>query len=133
MTAWLGWALAAVAMVVGYLRFGWQGLAVALTITVFWLLLQFSRALRVLHTASANPMGRVPNAVMLQARLSPGMRLPDVLKLTKSLGRKLGDDPETYAWTDGAGDTVQLQLRDGRVTQWQLLRDASGQAPQAGA
>jgi hypothetical protein len=121
-TAWLGWALAALAVVVGYLGYGWAGLALALTVCAFWLLLQFSRALRVLRIAAGNPVGQVANAVMFHSKLNKGMRLPDVLKLTRSLGKKLADEPETYAWTDAAGDTVQLQLQGGRLTQWQLQR-----------
>jgi uncharacterized protein (DUF58 family) len=122
MTAWWGWAMAAVAVVMGYVSYGWLGLALALTVTAFWLLLQFSRALRVLRIASANPVGQVANAVMFQAKLNKGMRLPDVLKLTRSLGQKLADDPETYAWADAAGDTVQVQLQGGRLINWQLQR-----------
>jgi hypothetical protein len=134
MTALLGWALAALAVVVGYLSYGWSGLALALTLTAFWLLLQFSRALRVLRIAAANPVGQVANAVMFQAKLNKGMRLPDVLKLTRSLGKKLADEPETYLWTDAAGDSVQVQLRDGRLSEWQLQRhEAPGGAPGAGA
>jgi hypothetical protein len=122
MTAIVGWALAAMAVVVGYLSYGWSGLALALTLTAFWLLLQFSRALRVLRIVAANPVGQVANAVMFQAKLNKGMRLPDLLKLTRSLGKKLADDPETYAWSDASGDTVQVQLREGRLTDWQLQR-----------
>ncbi len=131
MTAWLGWALAAAGVVVGYLSYGWQGLALALTVTAFWLLLQFSRALRVLRIAASNPVGQVKNAVMLHAKLNLGMRLPDVLKLTRSLGKKIAEDPETYAWTDASGDSVQLQLHDGRLREWRLVRDPG--AERAGA
>jgi hypothetical protein len=122
MTAWLGWAMAAVAVVMGYVSYGWLGLALALTVTAFWLLLQFSRALRVLRIASGNPVGQVANAVMFQAKLNKGMRLPDLLKLTRSLGKKLADEPETYVWADAAGDSVQVQLSKGRLTHWYLQR-----------
>jgi hypothetical protein len=43
----------------------------AVTVVVFWLLLQFSRALRVMRRPPARPVGTVPNAVMLHARLRP--------------------------------------------------------------
>jgi hypothetical protein len=122
MTAWMGWALAAEAVVVGYLGYGWAGMVLVLTVCAFWLLLQFSRALRVLRIAAANPVGQVANAVMFQAKLNKGMRLPDLLKLTRSLGKKLADDPETYVWADAAGDSVQVQLFNGRLTESQLLR-----------
>jgi hypothetical protein len=124
MTARLGWVLAVAAVAVGYAGYGWPGVLLALGVVVFWLLLQFSRALRVLRAASGRPVGAVPNAVMLQARLRTGLRLPQVLALTHSLGAKLADDPETWAWRDEAGDEVQVELRQGRVTAWRLRRSA---------
>jgi hypothetical protein len=122
--AWLGWSLAVAALAAGYGAYGWRGVLLGLSVVVFWLLLQFSRSLRALRLASRRPVGEVPNAVMLQARLQKGMRLPDVLRLTHSLGRKLADHPETFAWTDAGGDAVHVELRDGRVTAWQLHRSA---------
>jgi hypothetical protein len=120
--AWLGWGLAATAVAVGYAGYGWPGVVLALGVVVFWLLLQFSRALRALRLASGRPVGQVPNAVMLHARLRTGLRLPQVLALTRSLGRRVADDPETFAWRDDAGDEVQVELHDGRVTAWRLQR-----------
>ena len=38
--------------------------------------------------------GPIDNAVMLHARLQRGLRLPQILALTRSLGHKRGDDPE---------------------------------------
>ena len=72
-------------MVGGWLSYGGPGVALALTVIVFWLLLQFSQALRTLRIASANPVGFVANAVMLNAKLKAGMRLPEVLVLTRAL------------------------------------------------
>ena len=122
--AWLGWGLAAAAVAVGYAGYGWPGVVLALGVVVFWLLLQFNRALRALRLASGRPVGQVPNAVMLHARLRTGLRLTQVLALTRSLGRRIADDPETFAWRDEAGDEVQVELHDGRVTAWRLLRAA---------
>jgi hypothetical protein len=133
MTAWLGWALAAAAVVIGYLNYGWRGLALALTVTAFWLLLQFSRALRVLRTASGKPVGQVANAVMLHAKLRVGLRLPALLKITQSLGQKISDEPETYRWTDAGGDAVQVQLQQGRLRTWQLVRHEPPPPEQPGA
>jgi hypothetical protein len=128
-SAAVGWALAAAALVAGWFSYGWPGVVLAITVIVFWLLLQFSRALRVLRVAGANPVGQVANAVMLHARLKPGMRLPEVLALTRSLGRKVAEDTaaatESWAWTDAGGDTVQLTLRDGRLERWELQRAAA--------
>ena len=120
--AWLGWGLAVVAVAAGYVSYGWRGVALAATVTAFWLLLQFSRALRTLRDATGRPLGQVPNAVMLNARLQPGMRLPDVIKHTRSLGRKLSDQPETWAWADEAGDEVHVVLINGRISAWELKR-----------
>ena len=123
----VGWALAAVAVTIGYLQWGWPGVALAITMIVFWLLLQFSRALRVLRNAGSAPVGQVPNAVMLQAKLQRGQRLPQILAFTKSLGTKLADDPETFEWRDAGGDAVRIELRDGRLERWSLQRAADGE------
>lgn len=122
--ALLGWALAVAAVAAGYIGYGWRGVALAVTVTAFWLLLQFSRALRVLREATGRPVGQVPNAVMLNAKLNRGMRLPEILKITRSLGRKLSEEPETWAWVDEGGDEVQVQFVGGRVTVWELRRAA---------
>jgi len=125
MKAWLGWGLAVLAVAVGYLSWGWRGVALAVTVTAFWLLLQFSRSLRVLRQAAGSPVGSVANAVMLHAKLHRGMNLPQVLKLTRSLGRRVADEPETWAWADAGGDEVQVILHDGRVSSWELQRAAA--------
>lgn len=120
--AWLGGALAVAAVAAGYAGYGWKGVALAVTVVFFWLLLQFNQSLRVLRIASARPVGMVPNAVMLNARLNQGMRLPQVLKLTRSLGRRVSEAPEVWAWADEAGDEVEVQLDNGRITHWTLKR-----------
>ena len=51
MSAVIGWTLAAGALLVGWFGYGWRGLVLALTVLAFWLLLQFSRTLRVLRGA----------------------------------------------------------------------------------
>ena len=118
-----GWGLAAVAVAVGYWGYGWPGVVLAATAVVFWLLLQFSRALRALRLAAGAPVGQVPSAVMLHARLHPGMRLADVIRITRSLGRKVGDDPETFAWCDESGAEVQIEFARGRSHVWRLKRN----------
>jgi hypothetical protein len=123
MSAALGWALAALAVAAGYVGYGWQGVVLAFTVIVFWLLLQFSRSLRAVRDASGRPVGQVDSAVMLHARVHAGMRLVEVLKLTRSLGRRVADEPaEAFAWRDGAGDEVRVDLRGGRVSAVTLVR-----------
>jgi hypothetical protein len=121
-----GWALAVAAIAVGYATYGWPGVALGITAVVFWLLLQFNRALRAMRRASGRPVGSVDNAVMLHARLHAGMTLLQILPVTKSLGQKVADDPETFVWTDGGGDSVRVELRGGRCSAVTLQRAADG-------
>ncbi len=122
--ALVGWGLAVVAVVVGWRVYGGPGVLLALSMIVFWLLLQFSRAVRAMRDATGRPIGAVDNAVMLHARLHAGMRLVDMIKLTRSLGRKLADEPETYVWADAGGDAVHVELQGGRLARWRLERGA---------
>lgn len=117
-----GIALAVGAMVAGGLFWGWPGVILGLTAVVFWLLLQFTQLMRVMRTANSSPLGHVSSAVMLQSRLHPGMKLLDLIKLTRSLGVKSGEN--TYRWTDEGGDSVDVELIKGEVTQWTLHRAA---------
>ena len=126
MNAAMGWALAAMALVAGYVGYGWPGVLLALSVIVFWLLMQFSRALRTMRRAAGRPVGVVDSAVMLHAGLHHGMRLPQVLVLTRSLGRRLhgpgGAGTESYAWLDAGGDEVVVELKDGVLSAWKLQR-----------
>ncbi len=133
----LGWALALAALVVGYWQYSWPGLVLGLTVIVFWLLLQFSRAMRAMRLAGAAPVGRVASAVMLQSRLCEGMRLLELIQITRSLGQRLSDEPEAFRWQDDSGASVDIELVNGRVSRWTLSRLAQGDAadeaaPQSG-
>ena len=130
MSTLLGWALAVVAVAIGYVQWGWPGVVLAITLIAFWLLLQFSRALRALRAAAQAPVGHVDNAVMLHAKLHAGQRLPEILKVTRSLGIKVSDQPEVFEWRDAAGDAVRIELVRGKLRHWDLKR-ADGE-PQAG-
>jgi hypothetical protein len=121
-SAQVGWALAAAALGVGWFSYGWRGVVLALTVIAFWLLLQFSRTLRLLRSAGQAPIGHVHSALMLHSRLRSGMRLPAIIALTRSLGRKVSDAPETFAWRDSGGDEVQVEFVAGRCTRWTLHR-----------
>lgn len=124
----IGWVLAALALGVGYLAYGWQGLVLGITLIVFWLLLQFSRAMRVMRQAGSAPVGEVKSAVMFNAKLRQGMTLMEVIGLTKSLGRKeepasgAAGDEERYAWADAGQVRVHLHFKAGRLQDWQLER-----------
>ena len=122
MSAALGWALAVLATATGYWAYGWPGVALAASVVVFWLLLQFSRALRVMRMAAQAPVGHVPSAVMLHAKLQVGMQLMDIIKITHSLGRKLRDHPETFCWRDESGAELEVLFDRGRCRDWRLTR-----------
>ena len=128
----VGWGLAVLAVAAGWLGWGWRGVVLAVTVVVFWLLLQFSRTLRVLRAAGQRPVGTIDNAVMVAARLRPGLPLVEVIRQTHSLGQRLRQEPETWAWVDGGGDLAEVQLASGRVEQVRLLR-AGPSAPDPSA
>ena len=135
----LGAALGIAALAAGYWSYGWRGLVLALTVIAFWLLLQFGRTLRVLRRAAESPLGHVDSAVMFNAKLHAGLSLPEVIGLTRSLGRKVGRDggveretPEVFAWQDGGGDEVEVTFVDGRCTQWQLRRNSAAEITAGG-
>jgi hypothetical protein len=127
----VGWTLAALAVVLGWWAYGGAGVVLAISVTVFWLLLQFSRALRVMRAAAGRPVGHVDSAVMFNAKLRAGMTLMQVIVLTKSLGQKVGegtargDDPEHWRWSDPGGVAVTLTLRRGKLVSWRLDRPAA--------
>jgi hypothetical protein len=122
MNAVFGWLMAAVLAVASYQAYGWQGLAVALSVIVFWLLLQFNRAMRVMRTAGQSPVGEVPSAVMFNARLEKGMTMLQIVSRTKSLGRKVEGSEDDWVWHDAGGNSVTLHFERGRLASWQLHR-----------
>jgi phosphatidylglycerophosphate synthase len=119
----VGWGLAVVAIAVGYVAWGWQGVVLGVTVIVFWLLMQFSRSLRVLKRAGSAPVGHVDSAVMLHSKLRTGMTLMQVLALTRSLGTKFGEVPERWGWADAGGARVGLTFDGGKLQSWELARD----------
>ena len=96
----------------------------AVSVIVFWLLLQYSQALRVMRRAGESPVGHVDSAVMLHAKLKRGMNLLRLVALTRSLGRKVGEAPERYEWADAGGSTLAVVLEQGRLVSWELRRPA---------
>lgn len=122
MNPWIGISLALAACIGGYLSYGWRGLLLAASVTVFWLLLQVSRLLRVMRAAAEAPVGQVGSAVMLHSKLRSGMKLSELIPLTRSLGRKLSAEPEVFEWADAGGVRVEVELHGGQVTRWTLHR-----------
>src|SRR5512140_448617 len=100
MSPLIGWGLAALLTAAGWQAYGWHGVALAATAVFFWLVLQFNRSMRVMRDAGQMPVGHVDSAVMLNARLHRGMTMLQIVMLTRSLGRKLSDAPEAWAWSD---------------------------------
>ncbi len=130
MNAIVGWGLAALAVAAGWWGYGWPGVVMAISVVVFWLLLQFSRAMRAMKTAATAPKGRVDSAVMLNAKLKPGLTLMQVIALTQSLGERVNDSPETWAWVDDGDSRVSLVFHGAKLQSWQLTRpEPEVQAP----
>jgi hypothetical protein len=125
MNPWIGWALAALLFAVGWLAYGWQGALTALSATVFWLLLQFNRAVRVMKNAGQSPIGHIGSAVMLQSRLIPGLTMLQVVSMTHSLGRRVGTGDDVWAWQDPGGVEVVLSFHKGKLSHHELVRPAA--------
>lgn len=116
-------------------RFGWQGVLVVVTALVMWLLMHFNRMMQVLKRAANRPIGTVDSAVMLNAKLKPGVTLLHVTAMTQSLGQLLSEkdrQPELYRWSDNSQSYVDGEFRNGKLVRWQLERpeSASETAPQ---
>ncbi len=61
---------------------------------VMYLLLHFTRLMHVLKSAADRPVGYVGSAVMLNAKLKPGVNLLHVMALTESLGERVSAEGE---------------------------------------
>jgi uncharacterized protein (DUF58 family) len=118
----VGWGLAALGLVAGWRAYGWPGLALGFSVIVFWLLIQFNRSLKVMRNAAASPVGHVDSAVMLHAKLRTGLPMMQVVVLTKSLGKRIAEQPETWAWADASGAALSIVFDKGRCVSWQLTR-----------
>ncbi len=116
---------------------GWSGVALAAGGLLMWLLLHFTRLMTVIRRASNRPVGWVASAVMLNAKLKPGVTLLHVMAMTKSLGERLSEEgaqPEIYRWTDNGGSSVTATFAQGRLAGWEMHRPADdGDETSAGA
>ncbi|WP_309678837.1 glycerate kinase [Polaromonas sp.] len=112
-------------VVLAYRFYGWPGVAAAASVLVFWLLLHFSRMMQVLKRAANRPIGHVDSAVMLNARLKPGMTLMHVIAMTRALGERQSardEQPELFRWTDGTASHVTCTFVGGKLAQHELFR-----------
>ena len=127
--------VAGVALVVlAYRFYGWAGVAAAATAIVMWVLLHFTRMMRVLTRAAERPIGHVDSAVMLNAKLKPGMTLMHVIAMTRSLGalQSVKDaQPEIFRWTDGSESHVTASFAGGKLTDHVLFRPPADPADPA--
>ena len=118
-----------------YYFYRWAGVAVAVSALVLWLLLHFSRMMQVLKRTTDRPIGYVGSAVMLHAKLQPGMTLLHVVAMTRALGTRLTEkdvQPEVFRWTDGTDSHVTCTFVGGKLAQHALFRptgDALSPAP----
>ncbi len=115
--------------------YGWGGIAIAATGIVMWLLLHFTRITKVLQRAAEQPVGYVGSAVMLNAKLKPGVTLLHVLAITRALGERLSaenEQPEIYRWTDGGASNVTAEFADGKLVKWTLVRPPESPADLGG-
>jgi hypothetical protein len=123
MNALIAWGLALAALAAAWFSYGAAGLALAGAVIVFWLLLHYGRVLRALRVAGQRPVGRVPSAVMFNARLHAGMTMLQVIGLSRSLGRKQADADDIWAWEDAEGSRVTLEFApNGKLQRWTLDR-----------
>ena len=123
----LGWALAAITVFLGWRVYGAAGIAMAVSVIVFWLLLQYSQTIRAMRRAGEAPVGSIDSAVMLNARLRRGLTMLQLIGMTHSLGRKddgAQGDAEHFEWADAGGSAVRVRLERGRLSTWELQRPA---------
>lgn len=127
--------IAGVALVaLAYRGFGWAGVAAAVGGLMMWLLLHFTRMMQVLRRTANRPIGYLDSAVMLNAKLKPGMTLLHVVAMTRSLGALQSEkdaQPEVFRWTDGGQSHVTCTFVGGKLTHHMLVRPEQPDSPPA--
>lgn len=139
MSARLGWALAALAAALGWHQAGGLGLLAVFSAVVFWLLLLWSRSLRVLRMVASQPKGQVVDAARLAAGLRPGLPAVELYGRARALGEPQPawpDEPAPPAppeagdgvmrWQDPMGRRLWAEVRQGRLARWRLDPPAPG-------
>ena len=117
--------LCLVGVVLAYRFYGWAGVAAAATAIVMWVLLHFTRMVTILKRAANRPIGYVDSAVMLNAKLQPGMTLLHVVAMTRALGSLQSakdEQPEIFRWTDRGASQVTATFVGGKLTHHELFR-----------
>jgi len=71
----------------------------------------------------------VPSAVMLHAKLKTGMTLMQVIVLSKSLGRRVSETPDAWAWADDGQAEVTLEFEKAKLARWTLQRPPEPASP----
>ena len=111
--------------VLAYRSYDWPGIAAVASVLVFGILLHFSRMMQVLKRAANRPIGYVDSAVMLNAKLKPGMTLLHVVAMTRALGllKTVKDEqPEVFEWKDGSESTVTCTFVGSKLAHHVLVR-----------
>ena len=119
--------LGLIGVVLAYRFYGWAGVAAAATALAMWVLLHFTRMMTILKRAAGRPIGYVDSAVMLNAKLQPGMTLLHVVAMTRALGalQSAKDaQPEIFRWTDGGESQVTATFVGGKLVHHELFRPA---------
>ena len=109
----------------GYYYAGWAGVALSTGALVMWILLHFTRLMRVLQRAAQRPIGYLDSAVMLHVKLKPGMTLMHVIAMTRALGELRSEkdvQPEVYRWTDSTDSWVECTFVGGRLSTHRMHR-----------
>jgi hypothetical protein len=116
-------ALATALAYAAWRSYSWPGLILALLMLSFWLLLHFTKLMRLLRTVANRPLGRVRDATVLAKHLKPGMPLVDVMRLTLSIGALQSapdTEPEVRTWSDDAGRTAICSFEQGRLVSFRV-------------
>ena len=127
--------LGVIGVVLAYRFYGWAGVAAAATGIVMWVLLHFTRMMKVLKRAANRPIGHVDSAVMLNAKLRPGMTLMHVVAMTRALGALQSakdTQPEIFRWTDGGESYVTGTFVGGKLAHHELFRPGEPAAQATG-
>ena len=95
----------------------------ALTVPLMQALVDAGADIIELGVPFSDPMADGPTIQRASERaLAKGMTLMQVLALTRSLGRKTGDAPESFDWADESGARVRIEFVAGRCVAWHLVR-----------